>query len=233
VYDLRDLGVKALKVYSYVVRYDDGAAPNPFWQYCTLAICKPAIRRVAKRGDWVVGTGSKENVGNNRLIYAMKVTETLTIVEYEKDSRFACKIPTINNEIKKLGDNLYYVDAKGEMRQRFPSVHSYEQAEKPETKRKDLNGKNVLISGSGSFWYFGKNAPKIPRSLMKIVKKGTGHKWKFEEPLIADFLNWIGQMKPGVYGDPCGNSALPQKKQRKCAKEEHVPTERQRRSCTC
>lgn len=220
------------KVYSYVVRYDDGAAPNPFWQHCTLAICKPAIRRVAGVGSWIVGTGSKENVGNNRLIYAMKVTEVLPLVEYGKNPRFACKIPTLENEIKKLGDNLYYVNGQGEIRQRFPSVHSCEQAEKPETKHHDLNGKNVLISDSGNFWYFGRNALKIPKNLMKIVKKGAGHKWRFEETLIADFLNWISQMKPGVYGNPCGNSMLSQEAQKKCVKE-NAPTERKRRSCTC
>ena len=43
-------------LFSYVLRYDDGAAPNPFWGTCTLAICKPAIRRKANLGDWVVGT---------------------------------------------------------------------------------------------------------------------------------------------------------------------------------
>jgi hypothetical protein len=45
-------------LFTYCIPYDDGAAPNPFWGLCTLAICKPSIRRVAKEGDWVVGTGS-------------------------------------------------------------------------------------------------------------------------------------------------------------------------------
>jgi len=41
-------------LYSYTVRYDDGAAPNPFNGMCTLAICKPAIRRTAAPGDATV-----------------------------------------------------------------------------------------------------------------------------------------------------------------------------------
>lgn len=43
------------KIYSYVLRIDNGAAPNAFGQFCTLTICKPAIRRNAEIGDWVIG----------------------------------------------------------------------------------------------------------------------------------------------------------------------------------
>ena len=41
------------RIHSYVVRYDSGFAPNPFYGYCTLATCKPNIRRSADIGDWV------------------------------------------------------------------------------------------------------------------------------------------------------------------------------------
>jgi hypothetical protein len=46
-------------LYSYVVRSDSGFAPNPFGEYCTLACCKPQIRKRARVGDWIVGCGSK------------------------------------------------------------------------------------------------------------------------------------------------------------------------------
>ena len=45
-------------LFSYVVRYDSGFAPNPFHGFCTLATCKPGIRAHANVGDWVVGTAS-------------------------------------------------------------------------------------------------------------------------------------------------------------------------------
>lgn len=51
--------VNVLTLYTYCIPYDDGVAPNPLWGICTLVICKPGIRRVAKKGDWVVGTVSK------------------------------------------------------------------------------------------------------------------------------------------------------------------------------
>ena len=42
-------------IYSYVVAHDTGAAPNVDGGICTIAICKPAIRRNAQEGDWIVG----------------------------------------------------------------------------------------------------------------------------------------------------------------------------------
>jgi len=74
-------------LYSYCIPFDDGAAPNPYWGTCTLVICKPVIRRKAQVGDWIVGTGSKDSpIGNinEKLVYAMKVTQKMTMKEYEE-----------------------------------------------------------------------------------------------------------------------------------------------------
>ena len=35
---------------------DYGFAPNPYFGYCTLATCKPVIRRCAGVGDWIAWT---------------------------------------------------------------------------------------------------------------------------------------------------------------------------------
>ena len=35
------------RIHSYVVRYDSGFGAQPFYGYCTLATCKPSIRRGA------------------------------------------------------------------------------------------------------------------------------------------------------------------------------------------
>lgn len=195
-----------MKIYSYVVRYDDGVAPNPFWGYCTLAICKPDIRRVAKKDDWVIGTGSKENVGNDRLVYAMKITEPpLQLAKYRHDQRFAKKIPVGKVGIQSLGDNIYYMDESGQVRQRFPSAHS-DNCENEKTKTHDLKGKNVLISEEGNFYYFGGNAPKIPEHLLCVVKKYSGHKWNFPQDIVNSFLTWIQEWKTGIHGYPYGYS---------------------------
>lgn len=60
-------------LFSYCIPYDDGAAPNPFWGLCTLAICKPAIHRKTNERDWIVGTGSKRSPFGNiaeQVVYA-------------------------------------------------------------------------------------------------------------------------------------------------------------------
>ena len=81
------------KLYSYVVASDTGLAPNPFHSFCTLALCKPQVRKAAEVGDWVIGTGSKRNGRDGFLVYAMRVTEILTFNEYWRDARFLAKRP--------------------------------------------------------------------------------------------------------------------------------------------
>src|SRR5690349_17838620 len=85
----------SMTLYSYCIPVDDGAAPNPFWGICTLAICKPVIRRVAKKGDWVVGTGSKELGLENQVVYAMQITDVESMQQYDKhcSSELKEKIP--------------------------------------------------------------------------------------------------------------------------------------------
>ena len=39
--------INSNKLFTYKVMHDGGSAPNPYSELCTLAICKPAIRRVA------------------------------------------------------------------------------------------------------------------------------------------------------------------------------------------
>ena len=92
---------KTPELFSYVVRYDDGAAPNPYWGTCTLVICKPAIRRKAKVGDWIVGLGSKANPTevdySGKIVYVMKVTRKMTMRDYDKyaNERLHNKIPVM------------------------------------------------------------------------------------------------------------------------------------------
>ncbi len=83
------------KLFSYVVDHDTGFAPNPSDGYCTLAQCKFGTKRkniieLAEVGDWIVGTGGVRDVsaGHGKLIYAMRIEEKLTLVEYYRDERF-------------------------------------------------------------------------------------------------------------------------------------------------
>ncbi|MEC4048946.1 hypothetical protein OX284_005870 [Flavobacterium sp. SUN046] len=198
-------------VYSYVIEHDFGLAPNPFGRYCTLAVCKPKIRVSSKLkiGDWVLGTGSKAleiSTGKkglrSKLIYAMQVTDRITLDAYWSDSRFHYKKPKMNgSRVAMFGDNFYHKNGYGDWIQE-DSAHSMRDGTCNQGHlKKDISGRNVLISEN--FYYFGNNAPTIPNEFLEIRKEGIGEK-KFENIKVADdFINWIvTNYKTGIQGDP-------------------------------
>jgi hypothetical protein len=97
-----------MRIFSYILAADDGAAPNPFWGYCTLAICKPVIRRVAQKDDWVVGIGPAGKPIHGKLIYAMKVEKPLPLDQYFRDPRFRKKKPAMASRDlrRRVGDTV-------------------------------------------------------------------------------------------------------------------------------
>ncbi|MBN2878495.1 MAG: hypothetical protein JXN65_02585 [Clostridia bacterium] len=188
------------KLFTYVVKHDSGFAPNPFGGYCTLACCKPKIRKTAGKlcasgkSVWIIGlTPANKGLGN-KMIYAMKVTEALTFSEYFKDSRFEYKKPLYSPQgqiIERCGDNIYEPQ-KDDFRQ----LHSMHSTKTPcghkvniENLKRDLSGEYVLISDS--FIYIGEDAVELPDSL-EGLKVGRGHKCNFADSLIkevSEFLN--------------------------------------------
>ena len=99
-----------MKLYSYIVKHDIGLAPNPFWDYCTLALCTPNHMGIRPEiGDWIIGT-TPVSLGS-KLVYAMQVSETLPFDDYYADKRFEKKKPSISGSWKEqCGDNMYYKD---------------------------------------------------------------------------------------------------------------------------
>jgi hypothetical protein len=192
-----------MRLYSYTIPYDDGAAPNPFWGVCTLAICKPAIRRTASEGDWIVATGSKNTKDqgdlSNKVIYAMKVTKKMTLQEYDDYCRnhLQKKIADWENRDprRRLGDCIYDFSVNPP-NQRI-GVHN-------EGNRKtDFGGKNVLLSDH--FYYFGENPIDLCDKLLPIAHKTQGHKSTANEPYKELFVKWItdqGKTPNKLYGDP-------------------------------
>ena len=118
-------------LFSYCIPYDDGAAPNPFWGLCTLAICKPRIRQAAFIGDWIVGTGSKNSpIGDvsNKVVYTMLVTQKMTMEDYDRftQSELPRKIPKMQSKDlrRHYGDSIYdFSKCPPSLR---PSVHTEE-----------------------------------------------------------------------------------------------------------
>ena len=82
-----------MKFYSYVIPRDFGFAPNPYFEYCTLATCKPRIRKGAQIGDWIGAFGSARMTISKKLVVLMQVEEILTFDEYWEDDRFIAKHP--------------------------------------------------------------------------------------------------------------------------------------------
>lgn len=184
-------------LFSYVVRYDDGAAPNPYWGTCTLVICKPAIRRRAQVGDWIIGLGAKSGPTkddySNRIVYVMKVTDKKTMREYDDYTRKSLrnKVPKKTSPSHRpvrdsedwrlrLGDSIYDFSRKRTPQRR--GVHT------KENRKTDMSGKYALLSNE--FVYFGDKAIPVPKRLHGILHRGQGHRSTLNAPYVTAFMKW-------------------------------------------
>ncbi len=190
------------RLFTYTIPVDDGAAPNPFRGMCSLAICKPGIRRVAKPEDWVAGLGSTNAPSGDlsgRLVYAMRVEEVLSLKEYDHQapSRWPHRIPNAQSAdlSERLGDCIYdYASGGPDQRQ---SVHG------PANAATDLWGENVLISRD--FYYFGNRAIRLPDYLLPICHQTQGHRSDSNSPYFDQFISWLRSLKLArgqLYGWP-------------------------------
>jgi hypothetical protein len=197
-----------MRIFSYVVRYDFGFAPNPFEGYCTVATCKPQIRRTAHAGDWLVGVGSTQKSLAGHLVYAMRVDEILTFDSYWNDPRFARKIPTDRGSVKRAyGDNIYHRGHDGAWVQ-ADSRHSLE-AGRPNDGHIAVDTSVDAVLISERFSYFGGSGPVIPATLRHglgadLVRQGQGHQCRFPQALIDASVAWFLTLDTGVLGRPSG-----------------------------
>ncbi|MDD2635505.1 MAG: hypothetical protein PHW82_08405 [Bacteroidales bacterium] len=178
-----------MKYYSYVVARDFGFAPNPFGRHCSLATCKPRIRKNANIGDWIFGITPKVKDSGNKLVFAMKVTQKITFNEYWYSHDFQYKKPVLNGSLKQMyGDNIYYMDEFNNWNQ-ADSHHSKENGETNyDNLKRDVKGKFVLISET--FYFFGVSAIEIPYSLKDEFSIGMGHKL-VKEDVAVRVINWL------------------------------------------
>lgn len=188
------------KVFSYIVAKDGGYSPNPFHGVCTLACCKPKVRRSARPGDLIIGLTAKSR--GHRLVYGMIVSEQISFAQYWHDSRFAVKRPIRGgSQIQKLGDNHYEPVASGGYRQHL-SVHSFKDRENPANKRRDLgedHSNPVLIANE--FCYFGGDAIPLPMEL-HFIAPGRGHRCRFSTNQVDMVWRWFQDLPRGLLGRP-------------------------------
>ena len=162
-----------------------------------------------KEGDWVVGFLNKAR--GNRLLFAMKVKEILHFDAYYKDSRFKEKTPNIKgNWRERCGDNMYFLDVKGEWK-RHPTIYH----RTSEHLTQDTKKPYVFVGEH--FYYFGRNAPEVPLAYQEIVVKRQGVKCNHATELVQEFISWLeSSFKVGVRGDPMDNPDLNKQLSTRC-----------------
>jgi hypothetical protein len=183
-----------MKLSAYIVRVDSGFSPNPFGRHCTLACCKPTIRRSAKIGDIIIGSGSARYGLSGRLVYAMRVRDVLPYQNYWKTFRY--KRPSERTEIRTRGDNIWHLDASGNWRGVRGALHD------DYWRERDLRGKNALIATD--FYYFGREAIPVDKDFVGLLATTQGHKNTYDIKKINRFWDWISGIasKRGRIGRP-------------------------------
>jgi sarcosine oxidase delta subunit len=205
-----------VKLHSYVVARDFGFAPNPFFGVCTLATCKPKLRSVANIGDWIVGTGSKKWDRQKHVVYAMRVTATMTFNEYWSHPQLQAKKPNLRGSKKQaFGDNIYFKDPQSGSWHQENSHHSLADGCANEANVKaDTQTDRVLISDD--FVYWGGTGPKLPATFLNYGQASVSicvvrnHKNNFPSELVHDFVHWIrSRGERGCVGEPLDWSRTP------------------------
>lgn len=146
-------------LYSYAITRDFGFAPNPFNGFCTLATCKPQIRKPAKVGDWIMGVGGAAlRPIARKCIFLMKVSEKISFQDYWHDPRFSIKKPSRNgSRTQMLGDNIYHKDENEEWVQEDSHHSNADGTPNIDNLKRDTGScDQVLISNL--FFYFGRDA---------------------------------------------------------------------------
>ena len=191
-----------MRLHSYVVRWDHGFAPNPFYGVCTVATCKPDIRKAACVGDYVLGTGTAERNLQGQIVFLMRIDKIITFDTYWTESQYARKVPVMNGSLQqRFGDNIYHRQ-NGKWMQ-ADSRHSGIGA-KPNKLNLDRDtGKTDRVLVSSDFTYWGGNGPPIPARLNDFVHSTPGHRSFFSEERIKRFLEWTCKRnEKGLVGDP-------------------------------
>ena len=194
-----------MNIHRYKVQHDTGFAPNPFGGACTLACCKPAIRKRAQIGDYIIGFASASREINmpGQVIYWMKVDEILDFNAYWNDPRFESKKPQMaGGLIGCYGDNIYHRDKLTDEWIQENSFHKDGEGLGRGNLANDT-GKtdNVLISKTFAYW--GENAPHFPNHLTHLIPPKQGDRYNATDEENQAILNWIQSTQDhGIHGWP-------------------------------
>lgn len=217
-------------LFSYVVATDSGFAPNPFFGVCTLACCKPAIRRAAgarllrnsgyadlrelrsaepdfvrKQNLWVIGLAGASLPDRPRrsVVYVMQVTDVLDFESYFEEHPE--KRPRRGRGVTSAdacwhGDAIYTGNDPATAHQLVPCTHSEGDCEDENNKIHDLGGRYVLASDH--FIYFGADAPYVP--LEQQLHHGRGHSSNHSPEAIRELESLLNGSWADLFSDVTG-----------------------------
>ncbi|MCC9660403.1 hypothetical protein LPA49_07465 [Pseudoalteromonas sp. MB41] len=201
---------KNSNLYIYVIARDFGFAPNPFFGCCSLATCKPKIRKSAQPNDWILGVGGRDlGAGVHRkCILLMKVTEKMTFEEYWADPRYILKRPCRNgSQLKMVGDNIYHRDSQNNWIQENSHHSNSDGSINTENLERDTGHcEDVLLSDF--FFYFGSEAKEVDLESVNYISKPGCKKISLDssnearEIINNIYKNNISSLNT-VVSDPC------------------------------
>lgn len=183
------------KLYTYIVTEDTGLAPNPFFQWCTLALATPNhMHARARKGDWIAGFFHTPQAC--RLLYAIEVEIRLSLKDYFLHPDFQCKKPDLQGtDEQQCGDNFYSLE-NGVWLQHETRHHRGDAHRKKDTRH------NPPVFASRRYWYFGKNAVEVPAELKELIPR-QGMRVNHAHPEKATaFKAWVQGYKKGIHAYP-------------------------------
>jgi len=166
-------------IFIYKMTVDSGGAPCVFRSLLSLAICKPKIRKSAKKGALIFGFGGKKY--EERLIYIARVTDKLQGRDYYQRREYAGR-----------PDCIYRAEGDAAVRKASARYHVTS-----DEKRKDvgLHFENASVLLSENFRYLGKRGTsdykhqhRYERLRKLIAGLKRGHRRHHSDELRAELL---------------------------------------------
>ena len=204
-----ELLTKMPDVFAYRVEHDRGLAPNPFFGICSLAVCKPKIRKKAEIGDFVIGTSSydrdrvrRSRVAGGGAVLIMRVTDVTCFDDYHADH--PRKRPDMRgSRMRRGGDAIYHRDpVTGEWIQ-ADSLHSHPggRLSAADLRRDTGLTENILLSEDFTYW--GRQAVALPAHLGMFTRKEVREQHEFSAAAKAAFIAWATpRLGRGRVGEP-------------------------------
>jgi hypothetical protein len=169
------------KIFRYILKSDAGMAPCIDRGLVTLAICKPQIRRGARKDDWVIGFRPLPD-SRGLVVWAGRVADSKPVGAYQR------RYPNRRDAIYREKEN-------GTFERLLPKYHEGD-------FHKDIAAP-VLIFDRKATWYFGDKARPFPKALMHLA--ATGRPTRVHGVRVGDFellAKWLQHSAPGIHGKP-------------------------------